>query len=318
MNILVLGGLSHLGVNFIKSQHKHYESIVAIDRVSYCSQSKDLILEYCDKFIEFDILKVNLFDVIIWNDIDLVLNAAGSTHVDRSYTRPEEFLRDNIELVRYVMETVSKFPNVRLIHLSTDEVYGDQYESPRSESSMLAPTNFYSSTKASGDMIINSYISTYEMRNVLVLRPNNLLGDYQYPDKVIPLFMKKILLGEDIDIHNYGIQRRCFIPTVLVCDIITELFFREYRWPFAEPFVNVGLDDQDGLSVLELVSLMQGSLGDNRSNLTFKKGRPYNDRHYKVSNDKLKHLLHDSPIVDKLRSTTRTAVLDYVMTSKKS
>lgn len=308
MNILVLGALGHLGTNFIISQSKHYEVIVGVDRVSYCSQKKSLVENHLTKFIQGDFTKVNLFDLIIWNDIDLVLNAAGSTHVDRSYTHQDEFIHDNIVAVEYLMQTMAKLPNCRLIHLSTDEVYGDNYESPRKETDMLQPTNFYSATKASGDMIIQSNIKAYNMTNVLVLRPNNLTGSHQYPDKVIPLFTKQIINGETIKVHDFGTQRRCFISTLFVCDIISELFYRSYRWPEDNPFINVGYVDQTGVSVLELVTILQKKIKKYDSNLEFVKGRIYNDKHYMVCTYKLRKLLHDSPLISHFNNTSIEAI----------
>jgi len=304
MNILVLGALGHLGTNFIISQSKHYELIVGIDRVSYCSQKRSLVDKHLNKFIQADFTKVNLFDLIIWNDIDLVLNASGSTHVDRSYTHQDEFVHDNIIAVEYLMQVMSKVPNCRLIHLSTDEVYGDNYNSPRKETSMLQPTNFYSATKASGDMIIQSNIKTHKMNNILVLRPNNLTGPWQYPDKVIPLFTKQIINGETIKVHDFGTQRRCFISTLFVCDIISELFYRSYRWPEDNPFVNVGYTDQNGLSVLELISTIQKKIKKYDSNLEFVKGRMYNDKHYMICNYKLRKILHDCSFIGEFNKTS--------------
>lgn len=304
MNILVLGALGHLGTNFIISQKKHYETIIALDKISYCSQSKTLIAEHVSRFIEADILQVNLFDIIVWNEIDLVLNAAGSTHVDRSYIYQDEFIRDNITVVDYIMQTISKLPHVKLIHLSTDEIYGDNYETPRTELDMPSPTNLYSASKASGDMVIQSYIHSYDLDNVLVLRPNNLTGDHQYPDKAIPLFTRQIKNKEMIKVHDFGTQRRCFIETKLVCDIITELYYRSYRWPKDNPFVNVGYDDQSGVSILGLIKILQFKLSK-FTKMEFTKGRPHNDKHYMICNSKLKNILHDSEIIHHLQTNTK-------------
>jgi len=307
MNILVLGALGHLGSNFIISQRKHYDNIVAIDKGSYCSQKESLISEYVSKFIKADILSVNLFDVIVFNEIDLILNAAGSTHVDRSYIYQDEFIRNNIVVVDYIMQTMSKLPHVKLIHLSTDEVYGDKYETPRTELDLPNPTNFYSASKASGDMIISSYLNASCHNNVIALRPNNLTGAHQYPDKVIPLFVRKILKGETISIHGFGIQRRCFIRTELVCDIISELFYRSHRWPKDNPFVNIGHDDQSRISILELFRLICDKIGSDTS-VEFTAGRQYNDKHYMISNDKLKDILEGSKLLIELGMNIRDII----------
>lgn len=310
MNILVIGALGHLGVNFIISQCEHYDTIVAIDKNSYCSQKKELIAPYVSKFIEADITKVNLFDVIIDNDIDFVLNAGASTHVDRSYLLPDEFIHDNIIAVKYIMEAISKFPNINFIHMSTDEVYGDDYTLPRKESDALNPTNFYSSTKASADMLILSYIKNYNSK-AIALRPNNLIGPYQYPDKIVPLFYKQVKNQSVVKIHNGGTQKRNFICTRLVCQIISELFFKSHRWPSDNPFINIACDEQRGISILEILLIIKKKLKILTGKVEFVNGRLYNDKHYAVDNSKLKELLHDSYILDSLKLTSEYFIQNF-------
>jgi dTDP-glucose 4,6-dehydratase len=308
MNILVLGALSHLGVNFIRKYSKRFTNVIAVDKVSYCSQSKEIINGYVSKFIEIDIVEADLENIIVFHSITFILNTAASTHVDRSYTHFDEFINDNINCVSTIMNTMVSLKKlkyeVKLIHLSTDEVYGDNYDTVRCETDMLNPTNPYSASKASGDMIINSYCNSYDLfEDIIVLRPNNMAGCFQYPDKVIPLFIEKILKNETIYIHGDGEQKRCFISTEFVSEIIFTLFFISHKWN-SELFYNVSFNDQSGLSVNSVYKTIKYTLMElNAINYTkniddlkppiFSKDRPYNDKIYKISNIKLCNFLEN-------------------------
>lgn len=306
MNILVLGALSHLGVNFIRKYSQYFKNVIALDKVSYCSQSKEIISRHVTKFIELDISDADLENIVVLHSINLILNTAASTHVDRSYTHFNEFIHDNVNCVSALMDTMVSLKKlnyqVKVIHLSTDEVYGDNYETVRFESDMLNPTNPYSASKASGDMIINSYCNSYNLfEDILVLRPNNMAGCFQYPDKVIPLFIDKILKNETISIHGDGEQKRCFISTEFVSEIIFTLFSISHLWD-NELFYNVGFNDQSGLSVNDLYNTIKYTLLeihciksiDNLKSPIFSEDRPYNDKIYKISNVKLCNFLERS------------------------
>lgn len=305
MNILVLGALSHLGVNFIRKYSKRFKHVIALDKVSYCSQSKEIINDHISKFIEIDIIEADLENIIVFHNITFILNTAASTHVDRSYTHFDEFIHDNINCVSSIMNTMVSLQklnyNVKLIHLSTDEVYGDNYDTVRFETDMLNPTNPYSASKASGDMIINSYCNSYNLfENIVVLRPNNMAGCFQYPDKVIPLFIDKILKNETVYIHGDGEQKRCFISTEFVSEIIFTLFFISHKWD-SELFYNVSFNEQSGMSVNNVYKTIKYTLMElgaikNIKDLKppiFSDDRPYNDKIYKISNVKLCNFLEN-------------------------
>lgn len=304
MNILILGSLSHLSTNFILKYANLCNKIVAIDNVSYCSQSKEIIVDCVKdsgcvyKFIKADANKLDLENIIVLNSITHILNTAASTHVDKSYESFSDFSKDNIELVVNLMNTLKclndiKY-NVKLLHLSTDEVYGDYYNSCRTENDLLSPTNPYSSSKASGDMIINSYCYSYNMwRNVIVLRPNNLAGIFQYPDKIIPLFYKNIIQNKEIIIHGSGEQTRCFISTEHVCDVIFILLCNSNLWYENNNniFYNLSYNNQSGVSVINVYLIIKNIVNANHNKLIYSKDRPYNDKKYMISNNKLVNLL---------------------------
>lgn len=303
MNILIVGGLSHLGTNFILSHGDEFNKIVLIDKVSYCSQSKEIIEGRVSKCIWLDANVVDLEAVIVFHGIQLILNLAASTHVDKSYSDFSTFSNDNINLVTHIMETIKRLKElkyiVKLIHVSTDEVYGDNYidsdNSNRTESDLLSPTNPYSATKAAGDMIINSYCYSYNFwPDVLVLRPNNLAGPFQFPDKIIPLFYNRIRNGDPVHIHGDGQQKRCFVSTSLVCDIISILIKNRKQWPAESKnvFYNIGYNSQAGITVLDIYKIVEQLVNpSDPPGYIFSKDRPYNDRLYRVCNKKIANLL---------------------------
>jgi dTDP-glucose 4,6-dehydratase len=318
MHALILGALSHLGTNFILS-HGHKYKITALDRDSYCSQSKDLINPHVDKLIICDITNANIVSIVVWNEIDVIFNFAASTHVDRSYMKPNEFIHDNITAVEHIMNSLVELKKMHCmpytIHLSTDEVYGDDYATPRSESDRMNPTNVYSATKSSGDMIINSYIKSFGV-NCLVLRPNNLAGLYQYPDKILPLFIKKIMSNDTIQVHGTGMQTRCFVSTEFVCDIINHLALVKPE----SQFLNIGYNCQVGLSVLDIIELIS-AMTKKTANVVYTEDRPYNDTHYSIDNSRLASVIQDEKILMGLNETSVDAVkqmIDHTLFSQRT
>lgn len=307
MKLLILGCLSHLGVNFIKylTENGYSYDIVGVDKISYCSQSHHLIDKYPIKvFIQADILSLDLEDIINTYQINIVINCAAETHVDRSYTHMREFINSNIllvdKLINCIISLKKSNKEIKLIHFSTDEIYGDKYSTHRKETDMPNPTNPYSATKASGDMIINGYINSYNLLNdILVLRPNNLCGMYQYHDKVIPLFFKNIIQGKCLIIHGDGNQRRNFILTEDVCRLILLICidFKNFvkiknKYNNANAVVNVSTSDSFGISILNLAILFKTELKKDNE-IIFSRDRPHNDKYYMISNDLLKKIIQE-------------------------
>lgn len=305
MNLLVIGSLSHLATNFILKYGIRFNKIIAIDRVSYCSQSKEIINSMAlsgtfpyYKFIEIDATDADIENIVIFHSITHILNCAASTHVDKSYEDTSIFSKDNIELVSKLMQSIVELKKLKydvyVIHLSTDEVYGDDYATPRKEVDMLSPTNPYSATKASGDMIINSYCYSYNLwNNIIVLRPNNMAGLYQYPDKIIPLFYRLIKKNKLVNIHGNGLQKRCFILTEHICDIIFVLLLNSNLWDGSSKniFYNVAYNRLDGVKVIDVYNIIKSIINKDHSNVNYIRDRPYNDKKYTICNNKLINLL---------------------------
>ena len=293
MNILITGSLSHLAINYIKLYYKHFNKLILIDKQEYCSNSTTL-LPISDKIINIyqDVNNLDILTILEENEIDIVLNCAASTHVDRSYLFYNEFIDNNIILIYKLLESVKSYTKLKkFIHISTDEVYGGSKKKIFNEESPLNPTNLYSSSKASSDMILNSYKYSYNIP-IIIIRPNNLYGRYQYREKVIPKFIHKLLNNQPLEIHGSGEQIRDFIYVETICKAIQFLItdVDTYSGTF-----NVGVNNP--MTINKLAELIFNTLEKKKLTLLNKnnykkniKDRPYNDLRYVLNCDKIKKL----------------------------
>jgi len=165
MNILVTGGLSHLGTNFINLYSNKFTQLVFIDKISYCSNNNtDIINSNNIISIYGDINTLDIDFILNFYKIDIILHCAASTHVDRSYTHFNEFIDNNIKATIKLLDSAKIYPYLKkFIHISTDEVYGGNNNKIVTEEDKFNPTNPYSGSKAAIENIINSYIYTYKL-----------------------------------------------------------------------------------------------------------------------------------------------------------
>lgn len=305
MNILITGALSHLSINFLQSYK--FNKIIAIDKNSYCSQDKKLLPNGIT-FIEKNINDINLNDLLELYKINIIINCLASTHVDRSYTHFNEFIDSNVNAVYHILESI-KHKKIKLIHISTDEVYGGNTEKVFKETDILNPTNPYSASKASSEMLINSYYYSYNI-DYVILRPNNFIGKYQYREKVIPKFIYRLINNLPIEIHGDGNQIRDFISTKEVARIINIFIHANINGIF-----NVGTDNS--ISINELGEYIFKYLKTkNKTNLSLNNykiyinDRPYNDLRYKININKL--LDNDISIRQDLHTLLNNVIEHYI------
>jgi len=286
INLLVTGGCGFIGSNFCVNNYHLFNNIIILDCLNYAGNLKN-INEIIDKdnvvFINNDIITTNFKEIFEKYDIDLIINYAAQTHVDNSYYYINSFLKDNVLSITVILE-VLRFYNkkIKMIHFSTDEVYGESLEEVIfTEESPFNPTNPYSATKASTEMIINSYKKSFNM-SILIVRCNNVFGIKQYHEKVIPLFISKALNNEELTIHGSGNKVRDFIHTDDVNSAVLTLI---NRGDFNEVY-NIGIENP--INILELAKYIIKSVG--KGSIKFIKDRPFNDTRYNVCFDKLKKL----------------------------
>lgn len=260
--ILVTGGAGFIGSNFIRYfYHAHPDSqIYNLDLLTYAGNLENLAdveaheakLPLDKKsyyFIHGDICDITLLNQIFKeHQFDAVVNFAAETHVDRSIIDANKFIHTNIAGVRTLIEAVRTHKTPRLVHISTDEVYGDIREGQADERSALQPSNPYSSCKAAADLILQAFIRTHKVPAIIVRGSNN-YGPYQYPEKFIPLAISNVLEGRKIPVHGTGEHVRSWLHVEDFCRAIDLIL---HRAPDFEVY-NVAGEEKTNLEVLNLL-----------------------------------------------------------------
>jgi dTDP-glucose 4,6-dehydratase len=223
--IIVTGGLGFIGSNLINILQKKY-FIINIDKVSYASNFNNIdpnIKNY--KFYKQDINnKFFIKNILKKYNPSIIFNLAAETHVDRSIDGPKQFIKSNILGVFNLLESIRGYKEkIKLIHISTDEVYGDIKKNYKSkEEDAYSPSSPYSASKASGDFLIKSYIRTYKIPAIITNCCNN-FGPNQYPEKLIPTIIYNILNKKPIPIYGNGKNVREWIYVKDHCDALIKV-----------------------------------------------------------------------------------------------
>ena len=202
-NLLITGGCGFIASNFLNYMIPKYTNLqfINIDALYYCADINNITKENQNaknyKFIKANICSEELVNHILQEyKIDTVIHFAAQSHVDNSFSNPLQYTKDNIVGTHTLLECCRKWGKItKFIHVSTDEVYGENENLDencsdiKNEKSILNPTNPYAATKASAEMIVNSYVYSYKMP-IIITRGNNVYGPNQYPEKLIPKFIK--------------------------------------------------------------------------------------------------------------------------------
>lgn len=290
-NILVTGGCGFIGSNFLNYCVKIYNNIIFhnVDKLDYCANLNNLeVSNYPNyKFYHCDINEIHFVSHILKeNQIDIVIHFAAQSHVDGSFDNSIQYTKDNILGTHNLLEACRLYGNLkRFLHMSTDEVYGEVHLKHDGcfENSILNPTNPYSATKASAEMLVNSYIYSYKFPAIIV-RCNNAYGHNQYPEKIIPKFIKLLKSKNKLTIHGQGLSVRSYIH---VYDVIKAIDIILYKGNVGEIY-NIGTKTE--LTVLEVASILVKLIhNDDNINkyIEFVQDRPFNDFRYAVNFDKL-------------------------------
>jgi len=214
MNILVCGGAGFIGSAFIRNYLKNNldSKIINLDVLTIGSNLenlKDLENNLNYKFIKDDIRNESVIDGLV-KDVDVVVNFAAESHVDRSIANPKPFLETNIFGTYSILEAIRKHDK-QFIHVSTDEIYGDaQGKSSFNEDSQINPSNPYAATKAAADNLVSSYYRTYGI-NCITTRCTNNFGSYQFPEKLIPKTIIRSIKNLKVPLYGDGQQIRSWI-----------------------------------------------------------------------------------------------------------
>jgi dTDP-glucose 4,6-dehydratase len=287
VKLLVTGGAGFIGSNFIRhvlATHRD-DTVVNLDKLTYAGNPANLAGLAADPrytFVKGDICDAGLVREVA-RGVDAVVNMAAESHVDRSILDPDAFLRTGVDGVYTLLEAVRELGIPRFLQISTDEVYGSIAEGSAAEDAPLAPTSPYSAAKAAGDLLALAYVHTHRTP-VVITRSSNNFGPYQYPEKVIPLFVTNALDDEPLPLYGDGRNVRDWLYVLDNCEAI-DLVLRRGR---EGEVYNVG-----GGHEVENVALTRDILrltGRPETLIRRVTDRPGHDRRYSVDATKVRAL----------------------------
>jgi dTDP-glucose 4,6-dehydratase len=300
INLLITGGCGFIGSNFINYIfNKNIYNITNIDAMYYCANENN-VKEKIRKSENYQLVVGNICDanlinyILNKNKITYIIHFAAQSHVDNSFENSLHYTQDNILGTHTLLECCRKYGKIeRFIHVSTDEVYGesmlDDEEHHKTEHSVLCPTNPYAATKAGAELIAQAYYHSFKMP-IIITRGNNVYGPNQYPEKVIPRFIKLLKEDKKVTIQGDGSCVRAFLhaeDTARAFELILE------KGEVGEIY-NIGCDENMEYSILEvakiLIKMIKGENVIIDDWIEYVKDRPFNDKRYYISNQKLKNL----------------------------
>jgi dTDP-glucose 4,6-dehydratase len=285
-SVVVAGGAGFIGSTFARLLvERGYERVRVLDKLTYAgnlANLADLAGAPGYSFVQGDICDPEAVDDAI-SDFDAIVNFAAETHVDRSLLNPGEFIQTDVYGVFVLLEAMLRNGTRRLVHVSTDEVYGAVMSGSSRENDPLAPRNPYSASKAGGEMMVHAYHATHGIHTV-VSRGSNTYGPYQYPEKLIPLAVTNVLEGVPIPIYGDGRQVRDWLHARDHAAGI-ELLLR--RGAPGEIYNIGGGNERENLTV---ASTILNELDAPRDLLVHVSDRQGHDRRYSVDSSKIRDL----------------------------
>jgi dTDP-glucose 4,6-dehydratase len=287
MKLLVTGGAGFIGSNFIRhvlGAHPE-DHVVNLDKLTYAgnlANLEDVASDPRYRFVRGDICDATLVRDVAAG-VDAVVNFAACTHVDRSLMEPEEFLRTDVFGVFTLLEAVRDLRIPRLLHVSTDEVYGSVPSGSSRESDPLAPSNPYSASKAGGDLLALAYWQTHRVP-VVITRSSNNFGPYQYPEKVVPLFITNALDDQPLPLYGDGRNVRDWL---YVLDNCTALDLVLRRGETGEVYNIGGGHEVENVALTREILRLTGKPGSLIRPVT---DRPGHDRRYSLDSSKVTRL----------------------------
>ena len=305
MKLLVTGGAGFIGSNFVRrtlsDPTSSVSKIIVLDKLTYAGTFENLE-EFKDnlkfQFIHGDINNETLVENLI-SKVDVVVHFAAESHVDRSISEAAPFIETNVSGTANLLEVLRKFPKVRFLHVSTDEVYGSIEKGSWSEDFPLAPNSPYAASKASSDLLALAYQRTYGL-DILISRCCNNYGPNQFPEKLIPLFITNLIRNKKVPVYGDGNNVRQWIHVDDHCDALNLIINKGE----SGQVYNVGSSFE--LSNLEITQLMLEIFQKGEESIEYVSDRPGHDFRYSLDYSKAKTKLGYLPRIefnDGLRKT---------------
>ncbi len=284
---LVTGGCGFIGSNFLHYFLKaHLDiSIINLDKLTYAgirANTESLEKDPRYQFIQGDICDSNLVQQVM-RDVDYVIHFASETHVDRSINSPQDFVITNVVGTNVLLQAAKESRIKRFIHFSTDEVYGSRKEGSFSEEDPLNPSSPYSAAKAASDLLALAYFKTHQIP-IVIIRSTNNFGPFQFPEKVIPLFITNLIEGKKVPLYAKGENIRDWL---YVGDCVRGVDFILEHGNTGEVY-NLGGESE--LSNIELTRAILKEFGKGDETIQYVQDRPAHDFRYSLNTSKLKRL----------------------------
>ena len=295
MKLLVTGGAGFIGSCFIRYMLNKYPDykIFNLDALTYAGNLENL--DDVKDNPNYDFVKGNICNTelvsMIMDNVDVVVNFAAESHVDRSIRGPEIFVETNIKGTLNLLQCAKQSNVQRYIQISTDEVYGSLGKTGYfTEDTPLSPNSPYSASKAGADLLVRSYYETYGMP-VIITRCSNNYGPYQYPEKLIPLFIAQLLKGEKVPVYGDGLNVRDWLYVYDHCSAIDTVL---HNGKVGEVY-NIGGNNEK--SNLEITRLILKALDKSEDYIQYVKDRLGHDKRYAICSDKIQTELGWHPSV---------------------
>ena len=295
-NIIVTGGLGFIGSNLIELLLKKKYFVINIDKVTYSSNfynTKEYQKNKNYKFIKKDICNKNLKNILFNYKPVCIFNLAAETHVDRSIDKPDDFIKSNIVGVYNLLECFREFSHkhkTKLVHISTDEVYGDILKGRSSETYPYKPSSPYAASKAASDHLVYSYVRTFKIPAVVTNCSNN-YGPKQHPEKLIPKLIYNIINNLPLPIYGNGTNSREWIYVKDHCEALIKVFLKGKIGEFYNIGSNKNLNNLEVTKKLLDNSKKLFKIGKNVK-INFVKDRPSHDIRYALNSNKIKSELN--------------------------
>ena len=296
MKVLVTGGAGFIGSNFVRfilTARRDIE-IVNFDKLTYAGNPESLVDVAHDPryhFLRGDITDRDAVAELFRQEFEAVIHFAAETHVDRSIEDASPFLTTNIFGTQCLLEAARAFPNIRFIHISTDEVYGSAPSGAAfKEDTPLDPRSPYAASKASAEHFVTAYSNTYGISSV-ILRCTNNFGPFQFPEKLVPLMIANASEDKPLPVYGDGMQERDWLFVQDYCSAIALAL--EKAKPGSIYNVSSGVSQPN----LKIVRTILRFLGKPDSLIQYVQDRPGHDRRYALDSSKFRRELDWSPLV---------------------
>ncbi|HYF20676.1 MAG TPA: GDP-mannose 4,6-dehydratase [Ramlibacter sp.] len=284
-SIVITGGAGFAGSHILDEVCRSFpdDDILILDKMTYAGDVRNIyhhVFSGRAQLMVGDVAELDVCRRAVRN-ARLVIHAAAESHVDNSFGNSLEFTRTNVLGTHSLMEACREARVPKIVHVSTDEVYGEVMQGAADESSQLKPTNPYSSSKAAAEMILRGYTQSYHLP-IITLRANNLYGTRQFPEKIVPRFICHMLVGRRLPLHGNGMNRRHYLSCTDFARAVT--YIAEHGVP--SEIYNIGTHEE--YTNLEVAEMIAGCFGVHAESVCdFVPDRPFNDGRYSVSCGKL-------------------------------